>query len=140
MGWFRRRKQDPQDANELLRRYNEAEAARIAALTRGSAVPAETPAFVSAAGGGAELSVEDVFMITGRGQVATGTVTAGTIRVDDDVTVLRAGAPIAGTSITGIEMFRKRANEASAGTMVGVLLRDRIDVSRGDVIRVTASA
>jgi translation elongation factor EF-Tu-like GTPase len=140
MGWFRRRKQDPQDANELLRQYNEAEAARIAALTRGSAVPAETPAFVSALGGGAELSVEDVFMITGRGQVATGTVTAGTIRVDDDVTVLRAGAPIAGTSITGIEMFRKHANEASAGTMVGVLLRDRIDVSRGDVIRVTASA
>ena len=53
--------------------------------------------------------------------------------------MLREGAPVAESGITGIEMFRKRADEASAGTMIGVLLRDRVDVSRGDVIRVTSS-
>ncbi|XXM78322.1 EF-Tu/IF-2/RF-3 family GTPase [Microbacterium sp. PMB16] len=140
MGWFSRKKNDPQDANELLRRYNEAEAARISGLTSGSTISTAAPTFVSAGGASAELAVEDVFTITGRGQVAIGTVTIGTIRVDDDVAVLRDGAQISRTAITGIEMFRKRANEASAGAMVGVLLRDRIDVSRGDVIRVTTSA
>ncbi|WP_223625359.1 EF-Tu/IF-2/RF-3 family GTPase [Microbacterium sp. EST19A] len=139
MGWFGRKKRDPQDANELLRQYNQAEAARISDLTSGSAATRSVPSFLSAGGAAAEVSVEDVFTITGRGQVATGTVTTGTIRVGDAVVVLREGAPVAETGITGIEMFRKRANEASAGTMIGVLLRDRIDVSRGDVIRVASS-
>lgn len=139
MGWFSRKKRDPQDANELLRQYNEAEAARISALTSGSVSSRTAPSFVSAGGAAAEVAVEDVFLITGRGQVATGTVTTGTIRVDDAVVVLREGAPVAESGITGIEMFRKRADEASAGTMIGVLLRDRVDVTRGDVIRVTSS-
>lgn len=139
MGWFNRKKRDPQDASELLRRYNEAEAARISALTSGSVATGEAPSFLSAGGAAAEVAVEDVFTITGRGQVATGTVTTGTIQVGDAVVVLRDGAPVAETGITGIEMFRKRADEASAGTMIGVLLRDRIDVSRGDVIRVASS-
>lgn len=138
MGWFRRRR-DPQDANEILRQYNEAEAVRLAALANGATTTREETAFVSAAGGAAELAVEDVFTITGRGQVATGTVTTGTIRVGDAVVVLRDGSPVADTEITGIEMFRKHADAASAGTMIGVLLRGRTDVARGDVIRVTSS-
>ncbi|WP_136056684.1 EF-Tu/IF-2/RF-3 family GTPase [Microbacterium sp. K24] len=140
MGWFRREKRDPQDANEILRQYNESEAARISALTNGSVSTRDTPSFLSAGGAAAEVAVEDVFTITGRGQVATGTVTTGTIRVGDAVVVLRDGTSVAESAITGIEMFRKRADEASVGTMIGVLLRDRIDVTRGDVIRVRSSA
>ncbi|WP_341945567.1 EF-Tu/IF-2/RF-3 family GTPase [Microbacterium sp. LWH11-1.2] len=139
MGWFRRRRHDPQDANEILRRYNEAEAVRLAALANGGTATREQSAFISAGAGAAELAVEDVFTITGRGQVATGTVTTGTIRVGDAVVVLREGAPVADTEITGIEMFRKRADAASAGTMIGVLLRGKTDVARGDVIRVGSS-
>ncbi|PVE95892.1 EF-Tu/IF-2/RF-3 family GTPase [Microbacterium sp. TPD7012] len=139
MGWFRRRRHDPQDANEILRQYNEAEAVRLAALANGGTATREQSAFISAGAGAAELAVEDVFTITGRGQVATGTVTTGTIRVGDAVVVLREGAPVADTEITGIEMFRKRADAASAGTMIGVLLRGKTDVARGDVIRVGSS-
>ena len=139
MGWFSRRKRDPKDANELLREYNEAEATRISALRPGSVATREGPSFVSAGGAAAEVTVEDVFVITGRGQVATGIVTTGTIRVGDAVVVLRDGAPVAESAVDGIEMFRKRANEASTGTMIGVLLRDRSDVTRGDVIRVASS-
>lgn len=139
MGWFRRRRHDPQDANEILRQYNEAEAVRLAALANGGTATREQSALISAGAGAAELAVEDVFTITGRGQVATGTVTTGTIRVGDAVVVLREGAPVADTEITGIEMFRKRADAASAGTVIGVLLRGKTDVARGDVIRVGSS-
>lgn len=139
MGWFGR-KREAQDANEMLRQYNVAEAARLARLTEGASGAASAPVTLRTGSGSGEIVVEDVFTITGRGLVATGTVSSGVLRIGDAVTVVRAGAPIATTEITGIEMFRKRATEASAGDMVGVLLRGKIDVSRGDVIRVTASA
>lgn len=138
MGWSGRRR-DAQDANEMLRRYNAAEAARLTDLAEGRA-PAATPTVSSGAGASGEVDVEDVFTITGRGLVATGNVRSGTVRVGDAVTVLRGGAPMAQTEITGIEMFRKRATEATVGDMIGVLLKGRIDVARGDVIRVTPSA
>jgi translation elongation factor EF-Tu-like GTPase len=139
MGWFGRRKRDSEDANEVLRRYNEAEAARLMAMASGDAAPHAGRLPVSDTGAG-ELSVEDVFTITGRGQIATGTVARGTIRVGDAVAVFRDGAGSARTVIADIEMFRRRADEASEGAMVGLLLRERIDVTRGDVIRVIASA
>jgi translation elongation factor EF-Tu-like GTPase len=136
MGWFGR-KRDPQDANEMLRQYNEAEAARIAGLSSGSD-PA--PTTVSASFSSAEFAVEDVFTITGRGQVVTGTVASGVIRVGDRIVVLRDGADVGSSEITGIEMFRKKATEVTAGTLAGLLLRGRLDVARGDVIRTSASA
>ncbi|WP_217183644.1 EF-Tu/IF-2/RF-3 family GTPase [Streptomyces sp. AC495_CC817] len=138
MGWFRK-KNDPQDANELLRRYNEAEAARLAGMTGGSAPTAARPSF-SASPTTAEFTVEDVFTITGRGLVATGTVSSGTVRVGDAAAILRGAEQIGVTEIGGIEMFRKKASEASEGTMAGLLLRSKVDVARGDVIRTHASA
>lgn len=137
MGWFRRTKSGPQGADETLRQYNEAEAARLSALAAGAPRMSTDTSHLRTTG--AEMAVEDVFTITGRGQVATGTVTSGTIRVGDAVVVLRDGSVVADSEITGMEMFRKRADEASTGTMIGVLVRGRIDVTRGDVIRVTSS-
>jgi hypothetical protein len=37
MGWLFGRKRDSEDTNEMLRRYNEAETARLAAMTSGVA-------------------------------------------------------------------------------------------------------
>ncbi|HZU94826.1 MAG TPA: EF-Tu/IF-2/RF-3 family GTPase [Microbacterium sp.] len=136
MGWFGR-KRDPQDANEMLRQYNEAEASRLAGLTHGAVA---APVTVSAAFVSGELVVEDVFTITGRGQVVTGTVATGVVRVGDRIAVQRGGVDVGSSEITGIEMFRTKASEAAAGTMAGLLLRDALDLARGDVIRTSASA
>lgn len=84
--------------------------------------------------------MEDVLTITGRGQVAMGTVSSGTIRIGDGIVVLRNGTVIGSSDVTGIEMFRKKASEAAAGAMAGLLLRGRLDVARGDVIRTSTSA
>ncbi len=143
MGWLFGRKRDSEDANEMLRRYNEAEAARLAAMTSGVAGETATgdstrvsaPASLSVPSGSTEFLVEDVFTITGRGTVATGTVTSGVLRVDDDIVVLRDGAPQAQTRITGIEMFRKHVKEVTVGELSGLVLREKIEIARGDVIR-----
>lgn len=67
-----------------------------------------------------ELTVVDVFTITGRGTVVTGRVDSGTIRVGDDVIILPSGK---NTSVIGIEMFRKSLDYAQTGDNVGILLR-----------------
>lgn len=142
MGWLFGRKRDTADANEVLRRYNEAEAARLAAMTSGvtgeavadrRGVPASAPLSVNSSS--TEFVVEDVFTITGRGMVATGRVRSGVLRVQDDIVVLRDGALQAQTRIAGIEMFRKHVDETTVGEMTGLLLGDRIAIARGDVIR-----
>jgi translation elongation factor EF-Tu-like GTPase len=83
-----------------------------------------------------ELTVEDVFSITGRGTVVTGRVIAGTVAVGDQVLLSRAGSPLLQTEVSGIEMFRKTVQVANAGDNVGLMLRDvrREQVIRGDVL------
>ena len=139
MGWFGR-KREPRDANEMLRAYNEAEAARLSGLTTGGPSGSGAPAVISATSGSGELVVEDVFTITGRGLVATGRVSAGVLRVGDPVSILRTRQPTAASEITGIEMFRKKTDEAPVGTAAGLLLKPSVDLARGDVIRVTPTA
>ncbi|WP_102191898.1 EF-Tu/IF-2/RF-3 family GTPase [Microbacterium aurantiacum] len=138
MGWLFGKKRDPQDASEMLRHYNEAEAARLTAMREGVDVDATVFSPSQDASGG-ELAVEDVFTITGRGIVATGTVTSGTVRVDDDVVILRGGVEHAASRITAVELFRKRADEASVGVNAGLVLSGKVSIARGDVIRVVPS-
>lgn len=64
------------------------------------------------------LTVADVFVLKGRGLVATGRVESGTIRVGDEVTVDGGRA----VRVKAIEAFRRVMEEASAGDMVGLLL------------------
>ncbi|WEK59587.1 MAG: EF-Tu/IF-2/RF-3 family GTPase [Candidatus Microbacterium colombiense] len=139
MGWFGK-KRDPQDPNEMLRQYHEAEAARLAAMVSGRVPEAGSSSVLSADAPSTEFTVEDVFTITGRGIVATGQVVSGALRVGDRVDVLREGLRVGESVITGIEMFRKRVTEATPGTMVGLVLQGKVDVARGDVIRIPASA
>lgn len=82
------------------------------------------------------LTVQDVFMITGRGCVVTGQVEAGTVTVGDSVTLRRTDGSSREVTVTGIEMFRKMLDRAVQGDNVGLLLRgmDRNEVGRGDVL------
>ena len=78
------------------------------------------------------MTVADVFVIRGRGAVATGTVEAGTLRVGDEVQINGAGA----IRVDAIEAFRKKLDAANAGDNVGLLFKklDKGDVQAGDVI------
>ena len=85
------------------------------------------------ASGDVGFAIEDVFTITGRGTVVTGTVLTGSISVNDEVTIVRTGLK---TVVTGIEMFRKSLDYAQEGDKCGILLRgvNRDDVERGDLL------
>ena len=84
------------------------------------------------------MTVADIFFIKNRGLVATGKIEDGTLRVADEVRVNDAAA----FAVSGIEMFRKVLDEASAGENVGILLKkaSREDVKAGDVLTAGAAA
>lgn len=102
----------------------------------GSAAPGAPYGSVPATGAQGQLAVEDVFSITGRGTVATGTVTAGELWVGQPVQIVREGQVVAAAEIAGLEQFRSTTEVAAVGDHVGVLLTrvSRSDVQRGDVI------
>ena len=122
MGWLFGKKKEPESAEEMLRRYNDEQTARLSAV------------------GAGELTVDDVFSITGRGMIATGKVASGVLRVGDRISIVRDGETVSSTEVAGIETFRKRTTEASAGATAGILFRHRVDVASGDVIRASASS
>src|SRR4051812_19155651 len=78
------------------------------------------------------MTVNDVFVITGRGLAATGKVDAGSLRVGDELRI-NGGAPVA---VDGIEAFRRTLYEATAGDNIGVLFAKltREDIKAGDVL------
>jgi elongation factor Tu len=82
------------------------------------------------------LVVEDVFTIKNRGTVATGRIESGSVRVGQEVRILRAGTVLATTTVTGVEMFRKVLDTATAGDNVGLLLDGPSgdNVMRADVL------
>lgn len=82
------------------------------------------------------FEIEDVFFITGRGTVATGTVSSGILTIGDAVEVVRADGTRVGATVTGIEAFRKKLTSAGPGEMLGVLLDTvtRHDLARGDTL------
>jgi len=86
------------------------------------------------------MTVDDVFSITGRGTVAVGRVEAGRLSTGERVDVVRGGATVATTEVTGIEKFRAKLDTATPGENVGLLLRavDRDQVQRGDVVQTAA--
>jgi len=82
------------------------------------------------------MPVEDVFSITGRGTVATGRVERGTLKVQDEVEIVGLTTEKRKVVVTGIEMFHKLLDVASAGDNAGLLLRgvQRTDIERGQVL------
>ncbi len=85
------------------------------------------------------MPVEDVFSITGRGTVATGSIERGVINTGDPVDIvglMKEGEKNLTSVITGVEMFRKILDRGEAGDNAGLLLRgiDKADIKRGQVI------
>ena len=81
------------------------------------------------------MPIEDVFMIQGRGTVATGRVERGVINVGEEIEIVGI-RDTKKTTCTGVEMFRKILDRGEAGDNIGALLRgvDRDGVERGQVL------
>lgn len=96
-----------------------------------------TPQSGVAEGTYSEFVVTDVFTITGRGTVVTGTVTGGVFFVGDNVLLVHNGDAGTPTTIIGIEQFRKVCESVSEGANAGFILKDidRKQVSRNDIIK-----
>jgi len=82
------------------------------------------------------MQVEDVFVIKGRGTIATGRIASGSVCVGDAL-VLDGVQGQTKTKCTGIEMFRKQMDVAVAGNNVGLMLDgvDRKKIASGDWLR-----
>lgn len=95
-------------------------------------VPTTSNVNVNTTSGDFSFTVEDVFTITGRGTVVTGRVASGSISVGEHVLINGTLE----TEVTGIEMFRKTLDTASAGDNCGILLRgiSREQISQGDTL------
>ncbi len=81
------------------------------------------------------MPVEDVFSIKGRGTVATGRISRGVIKVNDEIEVVGL-KDTQKTVVTGVEMFRKSLDQGQAGDNVGILVRglEKKDIERGQVL------
>jgi len=81
------------------------------------------------------MSIEDVFSIEGRGTVATGRISRGVVKPNDDVEIIGI-RPTQKTVIVSVEMFQKSLDQGNAGDNVGILLRGlkKEDIERGQVI------
>jgi elongation factor Tu len=82
------------------------------------------------------MSIEDVFSIKGRGTVVTGRIDRGKVVVGDEVEIVGLSEAPRKTTVTGVEMFNKILEDATAGDNVGTLLRgiEKDDVERGQVL------
>jgi elongation factor Tu len=82
-----------------------------------------------------QMSVEDVFSISGRGTVVTGRIERGVVKVGEEIEIVGI-RPTQKTVVTGVEMFRKVLDQGQAGDNVGILLRGtkKEDVERGMVL------
>jgi elongation factor Tu len=69
------------------------------------------------------MSIDSSVNIPGRGTVVTGTVEQGKCKVGDEVHMIGVKRKPLGTTITGIETFKKTLDYGEAGDNVGVLLR-----------------
>ena len=82
------------------------------------------------------ITIEDVFVITGRGIVVTGKIEKGQVSVGDTLEWTESTGRIKGNlGVKGIEMFRKVVQTAKEGENVGILLdgvNDKSKIARGD--------
>ena len=82
------------------------------------------------------LAIQDVFSITGRGTVVTGTVDTGRISVGDRIGIRHADGSRTEVTVAGLEAFRATLQSAGPGDHIGVLLQplERDDVAMGDIL------
>ena len=87
------------------------------------------------------MPVEDVFTISGRGTVATGSVERGVLKLNEKVEIVGLQDEKRETVVTGIEMFHKLLDYAEAGDNIGALLRGvaKTEIERGQVLSAPGS-
>ena len=82
------------------------------------------------------LVIEDVFSITGRGLIITGTVEGASVATGDVLIIQRQGEADLETTVRQLQQFRTTAPVADPGDRVGILLSPIPDrPRRGDVVR-----
>jgi elongation factor Tu len=81
------------------------------------------------------MSVESVFVATGRGTVLTGKVETGSVKVSDNLDLV-GGRNVLNTICMGLETFRRSLDFAEVGDNVGILVRGikKDEVKRGYVL------
>jgi elongation factor Tu len=81
------------------------------------------------------MPIEDVFSIKGRGTVATGRITRGVVKVNEEIEIVGL-RDTRKSVVTGVEMFHKILDQGQAGDNVGILLRgiEKDDIERGQVL------
>ncbi|MCA9713322.1 MAG: hypothetical protein H6713_21735 [Myxococcales bacterium] len=88
----------------------------------------------------AQLRIEDAFNFTAHAGIAVGVLEGATLRVGDAASIpASATRPARRGVVVGIEMFRRRVDEAEPGDRVGVLiggLRGR-EFDRGELVTFT---
>jgi len=69
------------------------------------------------------MSIDSTHNIAGRGIVATGSVSQGSAKINDEVHIIGINRKHTVSTITGIETFHKQLDTAEAGDNIGMLLR-----------------
>ena len=82
------------------------------------------------------MTIEDIFLLKGRGTVVTGSIEQGRVRVGDEVEILCKSQERRKTVVTRIEMFNKVVDEANVGEIVGLFLAgiEKRDLERGQIL------
>jgi len=84
------------------------------------------------------LSIEQSYVITGRGTVVTGKIEQGLVKISDSLEIIgnNKKKEIISTVCLGLEMFRKSMDSAEVGDNVGVLIKGvkKDDVKRGFIL------
>ncbi|MEI6627122.1 MAG: elongation factor Tu [bacterium] len=82
------------------------------------------------------MPIEDVFSIEGRGTVVTGRIERGTLKLNDEVSIVGLAEDVKKTVVIGIEMFNKSLDQGLAGDNAGILIRGtkKEEVQRGQVL------
>ncbi|ODV87137.1 hypothetical protein CANARDRAFT_229352 [[Candida] arabinofermentans NRRL YB-2248] len=82
------------------------------------------------------LPVDEVFSISGRGTVVSGTVERGTLKKGEEIEIVGGKGEALKTTVTGIEMYHKDLDHAQAGDTPGILLRGvkREQIKRGMIL------
>lgn len=80
------------------------------------------------------FEIDDVFALTGRGTVVTGTVASGSVKDGDTVFVVKEDGTELETKVAGIEVFGRMIEEAAEGDSVGIGLDglEKDQVAAGD--------
>lgn len=83
-----------------------------------------------------KMTIEDIFIIAGKGTVVTGKIESGLVEINETVELYGPTGLKRKVVVLGVEMFRKTLNYAQADDQAGLLLGDinKNEIQRGDTL------